>query len=310
MANTTLNTRILICNDTEVNWGQSSKVLLKGEMGIMFPTDTSKEAIVKVGDGVNTFDNLKAINVRNSDLIEITNKIGDLSTLKTKEKTSIVKAINEIVADIKSAGAIKIETNDNPDGYAKSYVIKQGQTDEGEDKVIGTINIPKDMVVKSGSVVVYEQEPFPDGVTEVGTYIELVIANATSDKLYINVGKLVDIYKVKANDTQIQLAIDPVTREISATIVDGSVDADALAKDAVTTEKIKDEAITKEKLNSDLQDTIDRAGKSVTDVKVNGVVVTKDTTGVVDIKEVTTDILKNGENTLVLDGGNADVAGA
>ena len=31
MANTTLNTRIILCNDTTVNWGTSEKVLLKGE---------------------------------------------------------------------------------------------------------------------------------------------------------------------------------------------------------------------------------------------------------------------------------------
>ena len=34
MANNILNTRIILCNDTTVNWGDSEKVLLKGEMGI------------------------------------------------------------------------------------------------------------------------------------------------------------------------------------------------------------------------------------------------------------------------------------
>lgn len=78
MANTnTLTTRIIICNDTEVNWGTSTKVLLKGEVGVLFPTDTTKEPILKIGDGVNTFNDLKPLNVTPSELIELANKIGD-----------------------------------------------------------------------------------------------------------------------------------------------------------------------------------------------------------------------------------------
>ena len=34
MANNTLNTRIILCNDTTLNWSTSEKVLLKGELGI------------------------------------------------------------------------------------------------------------------------------------------------------------------------------------------------------------------------------------------------------------------------------------
>lgn len=53
MANNTLKTRILICNDTTANWATSAKVLLKGEMAIEFLTDGTPK--FKVGDGTNTF---------------------------------------------------------------------------------------------------------------------------------------------------------------------------------------------------------------------------------------------------------------
>ena len=53
MANNTLKTRILICNDTTANWATSAKVLLKGEMAIEFTSDGSPK--IKVGDGTNTF---------------------------------------------------------------------------------------------------------------------------------------------------------------------------------------------------------------------------------------------------------------
>lgn len=56
MANNTLNTRIVLCNDTSINWGNSSKVLLKGEMAIEFPESGSPK--IKFGNGTDTFADL------------------------------------------------------------------------------------------------------------------------------------------------------------------------------------------------------------------------------------------------------------
>ncbi|MCI8770195.1 MAG: hypothetical protein HFH73_03455 [Lachnospiraceae bacterium] len=307
MANTnTLTTRIIICNDTEVNWGTSTKVLLKGEVGVLFPTDTTKEPILKIGDGVNTFNDLKPLNVTPSELTELANKIGDLTTLKTSDKTTIIAAINELVD---SAGKVTIDTSKTTDGYAKSYTIKQGVDDDGNDIVIGIIDIPKDMFLSSAEVVVFnEGDTLPDGISEAGTYIEFTIANATNDKIYINVKTLANTYTAKANAAQIQLTIDPVTREISAAIVNGSVGADALADNAIITSKIKDANVTKAKLEQSIQDTLDKADAAIRDVKVNGTALSKDASNAVNIEEISTDILKNGTNTLILDGGTSSMS--
>lgn len=307
MANTnTLTTRIIICNDTEVNWGASTKVLLKGEVGVLFPTDTTKEPILKIGDGVNTFNDLKPLNVTPSELTELANKIGDLTTLKTSDKTTIIAAINELVD---SAGKVTIDTSKTTDGYAKSYTIKQGVDDDGNDIVIGIIDIPKDMFLSSAEVVVFnEGDTLPDGISEAGTYIEFTIANATNDKIYINVKTLANTYTAKANAAQIQLTIDPVTREISAAIVNGSVGADALADNAIITSKIKDANVTKAKLEQSIQDTLDKADAAIRDVKVNGTALSKDASNAVNIEEISTDILKNGTNTLILDGGTSSMS--
>lgn len=310
MANTnTLNTRILICNDTEVNWGTSTKVLLKGEIGILFPTDTSKEPVLKSGDGVNTFDNLKPLNVRPSELKELADKVGDLTTLQTTDKTDIVTAVNELVNSVKSAGQVIIDTQTTTEGYVKSYTIKQGVNADGTDKVIGVIDIPKDLFAVSGAVEEYTDATLPTGAnapTKAGTYIKITIQNQ-ADPIYINVNTLVDNYKAKANAAQIQIAIDPATREISAAIVNGSVDENALADNAVTTSKIKDESVTKGKLEQNVQDAVDKANAAVSDVKVNGTTLTKDAANAVDITEISTDILKNGNDTLVLDGGTSSI---
>lgn len=70
MASNTLNTRLVICNDTSVNWGDSSKVLLKGEMAIEFPESGAPK--FKFGDGVNTYADLAYVSMTPA---EVTNAI-------------------------------------------------------------------------------------------------------------------------------------------------------------------------------------------------------------------------------------------
>lgn len=181
-------------------------------------------------------------------------KIGNLENLNTTAKGNLVSAINEVLVAVGAGGtaaAVTMDTTTTTAGMAKSYTLKQGNN------TIGTIDIPKDMVVRSGEVVVN-----PEGQTE-GTYIVLTLANATEDKIYVNVGTLVDIYKAKANATQIQLAIDSSTREISATVVAGSITSTELADAAVVTAKIADGNVTKAKLSTEVQATLDKADSAL-----------------------------------------------
>ena len=189
---------------------------------------------------------------------------GDLSTLTTEAKGTLVAAINELDAAIDAnaaAAAVTIDSETTTTGMLKSYTVKQGG------KQIGVIDIPKDMVVKSGEVVVN-----PEGKTA-GTYIVLTLANATEDKIYVNVGTLVDIYTTKANAAKVQLTINPSTREISADIVAGSIGAADLAANAVTTDKITDKNVTKAKLADDVQASLgkaDSAVQTIAESTVNG----------------------------------------
>lgn len=181
-------------------------------------------------------------------------KIGNLENLNTTAKGNLVSAINEVFVAVGAGGtaaAVTMDTTTTTAGMAKSYTLKQGEN------TIGTIDIPKDMVVRSGEVVVN-----PEGQTE-GTYIVLTLANTTEDKIYVNVGTLVDIYKAKANATQIQLAIDSATREISATVVAGSITSTELADAAVVTAKIADGNVTKAKLSTEVQATLDKADSAL-----------------------------------------------
>lgn len=192
-----------------------------------------------------------------TDIDNIETAIGTLSSLTTTEKGNLVGAINEVLAKVTeatTASDIKIEENSTSSDYAKVYTVKQGT------KTVGTINIPKDMVVTSGTV-----ETNPDAAHQ-GTFLVLTLANATSDKVYIEVGTLVDIYTAEASATQIQLAINSTTRKISATIVAGSVTSTELATNAVTTVKIADGNVTYAKLAADVQTSLGKADSAVQSV--------------------------------------------
>lgn len=167
---------------------------------------------------------------------------------------------------------VTVDTTTTTSGYAKSYTFKQGT------ETIGTVDIPKDMVVSSGEVKTYTAQTLPTGTgapTSAGTYLVLTLSNDTHDKVYINVGTLVDIYKAKANATKIQISIDATTREISASVVAGSIGATELATNAVTTVKIADGNVSKAKLATAVQTSLGKADTAVQSVKtgtVNGTI--------------------------------------
>lgn len=112
--------------------------------------------------------------------------------------------------------AITVEDAATPTtGYLKTYKIWQGDTSVPTN-LKGTIDIPKDFLVKSGSIVVN-----PTG-QPAGTYLALVInskdASATDETIYINVADLCDVYTAAAGASEVQLAISN-TNEISASVV-------------------------------------------------------------------------------------------
>lgn len=198
--------------------------------------------------------------------------IGTLDDLKTDVKSNLVAALNEIKDALDSAKTeAKVTIDDGApvtEGYLKTYSIKQNGVE------VGKIDIPKDLVVTAGSIVVN-----PEGQTA-GTYIKLVIANQEAP-IYINVADLVDVYIAQAGAAQVQIAISD-QNVISATIVAGSISATELATDAVETAKIKDKNVTKAKLEDSVQTSLGKAdtavqivttGEANGQIKVDGVAV-------------------------------------
>lgn len=159
--------------------------------------------------------------------------------------TDVQAAIDELAGQ--SAGGVASKTvylKDESEGqseYAKVYKLYQGAdaSDMTKNTAVGTINIPKDMVVQSGSVV-----KNPEG-QEPGTYIRLVIQNQT-DPLFINVADLVDAYTAAEDAAEVQIAISDAN-VVSATIVavDGSKITEGTISEAKLSQAVRD------KLNAD-----------------------------------------------------------
>lgn len=192
----------------------------------------------------------------------------DLSALETKAHAGDIPAgatattITGYAAEAADAAELAAKTASavtiSQEGL--TYTIKQGGNAAAN--VIGTINIPADMVVTAGVVETYTSGNLPDGVVEDGTYIKLTIANATNDKIYIKVTDLLDVYTAQQNAAQVQVTIDQ-NKVVSAAIVAGSIGATELAANAVVTAKIMDANVTKAKLDATVQASLDLADTAV-----------------------------------------------
>lgn len=157
---------------------------------------------------------------------------------------------NKLSADMIAANqnlSVSVEERGTPkEGYLKTYQIKQG------DKTYD-IDIPKDFLVRSGSVITPTEDQVNGELSGQGLeagkqYLDLVV-NTVEGKdeaqhIYIAVSTMVEnLYTVEENAAQVQLGIDNKNK-ISATLVAGSVGTTELSDKAVTTAKIGDNAVT------------------------------------------------------------------
>lgn len=150
---------------------------------------------------------------RGADLTALSNKVGTVPADKTV--VGMIDDVNTRIDNLPEQTDYTVTvTESTPEGYAKAYTIAQAATG-----LSATINIPKDMVVQSGSVV---KDPAGQPA---GTYLVLVLANATSDKVYINVSDLIEYVtsgSTAADDVIIAISAD---HKVTATL-----NADILAK--------------------------------------------------------------------------------
>lgn len=254
---TTFNTRISLKYDTYAQWVEKDPQLLVGEVAVVVvPAETgavAKEPAVlfKVGDGAHKFSELQFTAGLAADVYDwakaaskptysaneidglsdyISGEIQDTDTqyklevdadnsrkfhLYSQTKgTSTWNLVSTITIPDETDYTVTV-TPSTPDGVAKRYNIKQTATN-----LDVNIDIPKDMVVESGTV---ETKAEAGVWGEAGTYLHLVLANTTEDNIYINVGSLIE-YVTSGSKVGDQIVIDvSADHKVTATLTEGSV---------------------------------------------------------------------------------------
>lgn len=159
-----------------------------------------------------------------------------------------VERATQAEADLQTAveaKAVTIDTTSTTDGYLKSYTIKQGST------TLGVIDIPKELVVTGGEVIVADAE---EGLTKGEKYLKLSIANQEAP-VYIAVKDLVDVYvgsayieisdsneiSIKTDDLKTALGIPTIETNLAnlSAIVGTQTDEGATGDNATAFGRIK-----------------------------------------------------------------------
>lgn len=129
------------------------------------------------------------------------------------------------------------------EGMLKSYKLQK----DGKD-IAGSalIDIPKDLVVSSGSVVELEDGKIPEDApkgTTAGTYIKLNLANSEKP-LYINVSTLIEYVTGGSGENDaIQINISSDTHKVTANVKNGSLTKEMLAAGVVASLGKADSAV-------------------------------------------------------------------
>lgn len=141
--------------------------------------------------------------------------------LTTDKKIYYCTGTAWVTSDAAGASAVTIVKSGN------TYTLYQGGT-----AIAPAIDIPKDMVVESGSIVTgtWNENVFTPG-TGKGKALALVIANG-GGTVYINVADLVDAYSAGSTDTVTVTVSD--TNEITAEVNTGSIALSHLTEEAKT----------------------------------------------------------------------------
>ena len=130
-------------------------------------------------------------------------------TIKQGKSGSEVEIGTIVVPDLK----MEVKATPN-NGYLKTYQFTYGTGAAFE------IDIPKDLVVTAGEVIVVDSSHPISGLTD-GTYLKLTIANQT-EPVYIDVKDLCDVYTGKTETNGVSVSISS-TNEISATLIGKAV---------------------------------------------------------------------------------------
>ena len=182
--------------------------------------------------------------------------------------------------EVPAVAGYSVVKDENSVDYAAVYHLTKDGVNTG-----AAINIPKDMVVQSGSVVTD-----PEG-QPAGTYIKLVLQNV-ADPLYINVGSLIEYVTSGSQTGDMVVVAVSDDHKVTATITDGTVTKAKLVTEVQTSLGLADNSVQKEtgkRLMTDEEGTklegiaVGAQVNVIETVKVNGTPLVPDGSKAVDV---------------------------
>ena len=220
---------------------------------------------------------------------------------------TVEAALEELYSQAGAGSKVTVEeAAGTEEGVLKVYTVKQGGAE------VGKINIPKDLVVTSGSVVKgnWVDGVFTESETGTGTALKLVIVNQT-DPVYINTLDLVKDHTggngINISDTNVvSVVVDPSSEFLS-------VGADGVKVSGVSAHVAAEIAKLDASVNS-TSGTFVTVGVVETDGKVTSVTVTED--NIAKASDLTTEVArakaaeKVNANAIAVLNGNAATAGS
>lgn len=161
--------------------GQSSYTILD--------VDGSAADLNEIRQEISTINEIIGSGIQGKTLTAAINDINSRLGSGFTASHTVADALNELENALVDLLTITLDVASDPGKYLKKYELKQG----GD--LIGTIDIPKDLVVVSGSLVhgTWNGDVFTEDPQGPDTAIKLVIANQ-QEPVYINTKDLVDYY--------------------------------------------------------------------------------------------------------------------
>lgn len=202
--------------------GQTGDITLKGDGNnngdINLTMNGKQMQAAIVGLGTAAYTNSSAYDASGA-AAAVLGTSGDSSVTKT------VYGLDKKIDAIKADSSVSVIETAGTGDVLKAYTIKQGDTS------VGTINIPKDFLVKSGEVKTCTVADQPiAGLVPGDKYLDFVVntkdGSGTDSHIYIAVKDLTDVY-TGANTTTINVSVGS-DNKISASINTGSVSTELL----------------------------------------------------------------------------------
>lgn len=227
--------RIVILTATVDNGeeGDTKKEYLPGLYIIGSGTDINalEKISTSAADGSSVEDQVAALNTQVGNLETVVGsgdsglvgRVGALEEANAQENIiegitvngEAITPVNKIVnIEIDAVSEYTLEKDDDSSEFAAVYHFKKDGVAVGD-----AINIPKDMVVSSGTV---ETKTNSGEWGEAGTYIVLTLANAENDTLYIPAGSLIE-YITGGDSDEISVSVDSITHVATANLISGSI---------------------------------------------------------------------------------------